>query len=272
MQEAGPVAILRGLMSRPTTAAPPTLPTVDVREHGAPIGGETTPLDRRLFMQLLVFSAPQDVDVAGARDTLIERLQADETPSVVYADVNDPRGIGLLSWDENPRHFLQRIRPLFAAPELRRLVPKPGLSLFGRTYGSGYERDLAHWLLQRPKDSALQPDCPWALWYPLRRAGSFQGLDRAEQGAVVREHAVLGRAYGTAGHVHDLRLACYGVDTRDNEFIIGLVGKDLQPLSHLIQAMRATRQTAEYIDSMGPFFVGHVSFRQAGTPTTKPPG
>jgi chlorite dismutase len=36
------------------------------------------------------------------------------------------------------------------------------------------------------------------------------------------------------------------------------VGKDLHPLSHLVQAMRKTRQTSEFIEKMGPFFVGHV--------------
>ena len=37
-----------------------------------------------------------------------------------------------------------------------------------------------------------------------------------------------------------------------------LVGRDLHPLTHLVQAMRKTRQTSEFIEKMGPFFVGWV--------------
>ena len=44
----------------------------------------------------------------------------------------------------------------------------------------------------------------------------------------------------------------------DNDFLIGLCGKELQPLSHLVQAMRKTTQTSGYMASLGPFFVGHA--------------
>jgi len=43
--------------------------------------------------------------------------------------------------------------------------------------------------------------------------------------------------------------------------VIGLVGRDLHPLSHLVQAMRKTRQTSEFIAKMGPFFVGYAQYR-----------
>ena len=36
------------------------------------------------------------------------------------------------------------------------------------------------------------------------------------------------------------------------------------PLSHVVQAMRSTRQTAEYIAQMGPFFVGHARWQSKG--------
>jgi chlorite dismutase len=75
------------------------------------------------------------------------------------------------------------------------------------------------------------------------------------------EHGKIGRAYGEQDLVHDVRLASYGLDQDDNEFVIGLIGKDLHPLSHVVESMRRTRQTAEYMQQMGPFFVGHVAFR-----------
>jgi chlorite dismutase len=71
-------------------------------------------------------------------------------------------------------------------------------------------------------------------------------------------------AYGQKDLAHDVRLACHGLDSADNEFVIGLVGKDLHPLSHLVQAMRKTRQTSEFIAKMGPFFVGYAAHRSAG--------
>jgi chlorite dismutase len=39
---------------------------------------------------------------------------------------------------------------------------------------------------------------------------------------------------------------------------VGLLGKDLFPLSALVQHMRRTRQTSEFIERMGPFFVGRT--------------
>jgi chlorite dismutase len=102
------------------------------------------------------------------------------------------------------------------------------------------------------------------VWYPLRRSGAFARLDGREQGAILREHGQIGRAYGAQDLAHDIRLACHGLDANDNEFVIGLIGKALHPLSHVVQAMRKTRQTAEFISQMGPFFVGRVVYRAAG--------
>ena len=46
-----------------------------------------------------------------------------------------------------------------------------------------------------------------------------------------------------------------------NEFVIGIIGPDLYPLSKLIKDMRATVQTSEYIKDMGPFFIGRVIYQ-----------
>jgi len=51
-------------------------------------------------------------------------------------------------------------------------------------------------------------------------------------------------------------LAGHGLNKDDNDFIVGLLGKELFPLSALVQHMRRTRQTSEFIERMGPFFVG----------------
>ena len=77
------------------------------------------------------------------------------------------------------------------------------------------------------------------------------------------EHGKIGRAYGDQDFAHDVRLACYGLDQDDNEFVIGLIGKELHPLSRVVESMRGTRQTAEFMQQMGPFFVGYAVHQRA---------
>jgi len=221
---------------------------VDASERGA--NGRT--VDRRLFMQLLAYTGCLEVK------PLVGALETARVEAVLYADVTDPMGIAVLAFAEDPSLFLSSVRDLLAAEPFARLRARPELTMFGRTYSSGFEADLEDWLLHRPRRTVLDPSWPWAIWYPLRRVGGFARLTPEEQSAVLREHATLGRAYGEADLAHDIRLACHGLDTHDNDFVIGLVGRDLHPLSHLVQAMRKTAQTAQYLQSLGPFFVGHV--------------
>jgi len=221
---------------------------VDVAERGA--NGQS--LDRRLFMQLQVFGGCSEPKaLAGA----LERSQIE---AVLYADLQDARGVGVLSFAEDPAFFVTRLRELLAAEPFASLDHKPEFAMIGRSYSSGFEQDLEDWLLRRPRRTVLNPAWPWAVWYPLRRTGAFSKLPAQEQGAILREHGTIGRAYGDADLAHDIRLACHGLDAHDNDFLIGLVGKELQPLSHLVQTMRKTVQTSEYMASLGPFFVGHA--------------
>jgi chlorite dismutase len=221
---------------------------IEVQERGAK--GQRS--DRRLWMQLQVLCG------CGDPKPLVRALEASRLEAVLYQDVNDPRGVGILAMSEDPTFFVNGLRGLLTAEPFAGLILKPELTMLGRTYSSGFEPDLEDWLLDRPRRTALNPAWPWAIWYPLRRAGAFARLSPEEQGAVIREHSVLGHAYGDADLAHDIRLACHGLDVHDNDFVIGLVGRDLHPLSHLIQAMRKTVQTSQYLQSLGPFFVGHV--------------
>ena len=240
----------------------PGLPEVDVREQGGKKDGERQVMDQRLFMQLLVFDCERDPEESAV--ALTKALGDAGIASVVYEDMNAPRGLGLLTWSDDPAHFVKKVRPLFRRSELASLAPRPDFTMIGRSYASGYEPNLAHWLLERPVEHVTHAEWPWAVWYPLRRSGAFAALERAEQSGILREHASIGMAYGQKDLAHDVRLACHGLDTKDNEFVIGLVGKDLHPLSHLVQAMRATRQTSEYIAQMGPFFVGYARWQSRG--------
>jgi chlorite dismutase len=221
---------------------------IDVQERGA----NQQASDRRLFMQLLVFTGCFDPK------PLARALESSRVEAALYGDVNDPRGVGVLTMSEDPALFATGLRDVLNADPFAALTLRPELTMFGRTYASGFEADLDDWLLQRPRRTALNPAWPWGIWYPLRRTGAFARLAPQEQGTIIREHSVLGRAYGDADLAHDVRLACQGLDLNDNDFVIGLVGRELHPLSHLIQAMRKTVQTSQYIQTLGPFFIGHA--------------
>ena len=244
-----------------TARTDPGLPTIDVNEYGGKIDGERQVLDRRLFMQLFVFTAPEGSDPDAIGNALANAAAKAGVRSVIYDDANDPRGIGLLTWSEDPAHFVAKVRPLFAKEPLRGLKLRPEMTMLGRTYSSGHEPRLRWWLLEKPIENVTSPELRWHVWYPLRRSGAFAKLDPHEQSIILREHAAIGMAYGQQDLAHDVRLACHGLDASDNEFVIGLIGRDLYPLSHVVQSMRKTKQTSDYIVQMGPFFVGHVSRR-----------
>ncbi|MBX3211543.1 MAG: chlorite dismutase family protein [Labilithrix sp.] len=243
------------------------LPTIDVNEYGGKKDGVKQSTNRRLFMQLLVFRTPTGglpvsggpraaPDAVGAE--LLSTLRDRKIPGVVYADAMDPRSLALLTWGEDPARFVRDVRPLFAEPLLSSVELRDDFGMLGRTYATGHEPELEWSLLRRPVENVTDEAYRWHVWYPLRRKGTFAKLEPIDQSHILREHAALGIAYGQQELAHDVRLACHGIDAGDNEFVIGLVGKDLHPLSHLVQAMRKTRQTSEFIEKMGPFFVGWV--------------
>jgi chlorite dismutase len=242
---------MRPAAGAPAAAAPQTeLP--DISEKGRGIRGEPISLDRRLFMQMLAFGNCHDAK------PVIDALAAGGITAALYADINDPYGIGLMVAAENPEFFAKELRCLLNAPAFRALTPKPEYTMLGRTYSIGYENDLEHVLFNRPISRLIDPEQPWAVWYPLRRAGAFAKLSAEEQKAILAEHGQIGATYSAAGFGQDIRLDCHGLDKNDNDFVIGLIGKKLHPLSAMVQTMRKTRQTSEFLTNLGPFFVGHV--------------
>jgi len=222
----------------------------DISEKGGLKDGQPQSSDERLFMQLLAFG-----DCGNARAVATHLAGAAEAVAV-YEDLNDPRGIAVLTVSQDPSVFIDEVRPRLTTGPLAGLPLKPQFSMLGRTYSLGYEPDLREVLIERPRRTVLNPEWPWAIWYPLRRSGTFAQLPADEQRTILAEHGQIGMAFGSADYVHDIRLACHGLDRDDNDFVIGLIGKDLYPLSALVQAMRRTQQTALYLDRLGPFFVG----------------
>lgn len=234
---------------------------LDLSEKGAPKDGEPQRLNKRLFMQLLVVT-PGDV-TNGTGRALGEKIATSGAGVVIYEDVNDPYSFGILTFSSDPTVFVDKVRPALLSSDLGPLTIRQDMTMLGRAYSTGYEDDLEFWMLRRPAETVLNEQWPWAVWYPLRRSGAFEKLEPREKGGILREHAEIGKTYGRADLAHDVRLACHGLDKNDNEFVIGLIGATLHPLSHVVQHMRGTRQTSEYISQMGPFFVGRAIFRSA---------
>jgi hypothetical protein len=233
------------------------LELVDIREQGRSATGETIATDRRLYMQLFAYG--------GCADTapLVDALISADVQGALYEDLNDPYGVAVVTCSEDPEYFIGPWRSLIKRRPFADLTPKPEYTMFGRTYAIGYESDLEEALINRPIRRLVDPALPWVIWYPLRRAGSFERLSAQEQNVILQEHGGIGRAFGRAGLGHDIRLACHGLDKNDNDFVIGLLGPQLMPLSSIVQRMRKTKQTSLHLERLGPFFVGKAVWQSS---------
>lgn len=244
-------------------AEPEMIPFPSVEEQGTDEQGNPIGVDRRLYMQLLAYRGP-----VPERE-LSEALENETIEGVLYRDLYDPLGYGLLTMSEDPSFFPGALRDFLQTSPFARMELKPKYGMFGRSYTLGHEKNPAEVLLQRPRERAANPEWPWAIWYPLRREGSFAMLPAEEQRRMLKEHGHLGMAFGRAEYGVDIRLACYGMDTEDNDFLIGLVGSSLHRLSLIVQTMRKTQHTAEYLERLGPFFVGRVAHCTIPSRTTR---
>jgi chlorite dismutase len=245
-------------MNETTTrpAAAPEAQPLDLAEKGRR-GGEVISLDRRLFMKFTAFGRCFDPHAA------IKALEEEGVEGALYVDVNDAQGIGVMVASEDPEFFVTTLRAVFSHRPFADFVHKAELDMFGRTYSIGYEPDLEDTLLKKPLGKLLDPKNVWAVWYPLQRAKKFHTLTPEHQRKILAEHGTLAHRYGAGGHAADIRLACHGLDKDDNDFIVGLVGPRLHPLSAVVQEMRKTEQTAQYLDRLGPFFVGKAVWQSA---------
>ena len=221
----------------------------DTSEKGR-LRGREIALDRRLFLKFTAYR--------GCAEEAARALAASGLEGALYRDVNDPYGIGIIVLAEDPTLFVTTLRDVLNEAPFTGMVHRDEFDMLGRTYSIGYEPDLEEVLFDRPRRRISDPSLCWAVWYPLQRSKGFYRLTDERQRQILAEHGGIGRRYGEAGLATDIRLACHGLDRNDNDFIIGLVGRQLHPLSALVREMRATEQTSQYLDRLGPFFVGHV--------------
>lgn len=230
--------------------------SLDIREKGRSRNGEIIYMDRRLFMQFLAFGSVKEIE------TFTGSFKSSGFAGVIYKDLNDPWGIGLLVFSEDPDFFVSDLRDFLVKSPFSSLAMKNEYTMFGRTYSIGYENELERTLISGPAEKVLDQSWPWAIWYPLRRVKSFETLSQDEQRSILGEHGKVGFQFGNAGYARDIRLASFGLDKNDNDFVIGVLGKNLHPVSAVIQHMRKTKQTSKYLESLGPFFVGKAVVQQ----------
>jgi len=232
---------------------------LDLSEKGKDKDGQPISLNRRLFVQFLAYGHCADPA------PLMEQFEAQGIEGAIYADVNDPQGIGLVILTEDPAFYVNTLRSILNQPLFNHLTFKTEYTMLGRTYAIGYEPDLVEALISRPKRKILNPELQWAVWYPLQRVKNFENLPEKEQQIVLMEHGGIGMRFGKARLATDIRLACHGMDKNDNDFVIGILAHDLYPASMVVQAMRKTKQTSLYLETLGPFFVGKVIWQSKPT-------
>src|SRR5215471_19608002 len=100
-------------MSERRGPAPP-----DITEKGGMKNGQPQTSNDRLFMQFMAFGGSE------SSQRLADALADTNMPGALYEDVNDPRGVGLLTFSEDPNFFLDRLRPLLNGPAFGPLVQK----------------------------------------------------------------------------------------------------------------------------------------------------
>ena len=96
---------------KPAEHAPEPLP--DISEKGRGLRGEVITMDRRLFMQLLAFGNCHDTA------PVIAALAASGITATLYADINDPWGVALLSLSDDPDFFVGPLRRFLQASPFR---------------------------------------------------------------------------------------------------------------------------------------------------------
>src|SRR5581483_9471507 len=125
-----------GSVSTKTTEGPRRGPAPpDLSEKGGKRNGEPQRSNERLFMQFMAFGQCHDAHA------LVHALEHADMSGVLYEDVNDPHGVGLLTLTQDPNEFIDKLRRLLNVEPFASLEQKPEFTMLGRTYSLGYEPD-----------------------------------------------------------------------------------------------------------------------------------
>ncbi len=115
---------------------------IDIREKGAPLNGVPQTSEKRLYGQLQVFTGCRDLKSTE------DAFSRSGLEGVIYSNVNDPYGIGVLIFTENPGDFVGKVRNLYTSKPFTELTHQSEMTMIGRSYSTGHEPDLEDWLLR----------------------------------------------------------------------------------------------------------------------------
>ena len=241
-------------------AEPDTDGGLSLAERGKTAEGAPQSLDRRLFVQLLAYTGcPDAAPLAEAAD------QAG-VGGVVYESAQDPQGVAVALFHEDPAFFVEDGRRLHTSAPFRDLAPLPALTMLGRTYSIGYEQDLLGTLVARPVKTMTNPDVVVGRVVPAPaerpvRAGAARGAAADAHGARRDRPGVRGRRPTPTTSAS----RATGWTRTTTDFVAGLVGKSLFPLSKPSSSgcgRRARRPSSS--SRLGPFFAGRAVWQGAG--------
>ena len=229
--------------------------------------GERISLDRRLFVKFTACGNCRDVNAAAAN-----ALDRAGVTGALYLDANDPRGIGLVAVSEDPEWFVTTWRDLLASPPLRCDGAK------GRS-STCWDAPIPSATSRTSSTCSSSGRSPAS---PTRRSAGRSGTRFAVPSpsrssppptSAASSPSTAPSATGTAppGSPSTCASPATASTANDNDFIIGLLGANLFPLSSIVQAMRGTEQTSRYLESLGPFFVGRVAWQGRGWPPAEGP-
>ncbi len=247
-----------GGLGRPSYTIMPVVAAPELRE----VGADRQAMNRRLYMQLRVLDADLSKTTMDGFVTELKKCIG-EIPCVLYRDTVTNNGIGLLTWSDDAGFFCDTLNGILDSANIANLfTERHGWTMFGKTYCNGHEKDLDEFLFKKPIRNSLKNE--WAIWYPLRRKGPFYVQPASDQCQMLLVHAAIGKAFADVHAASDVRLKCFGIDPNDNEYMVGILGADLHPLSRVVEEMRKTQHTAQYIEKLGPFFVGKQIYTVSG--------
>src|SRR5437773_9604999 len=108
----------------------------DLREKSTGPKGEAQILEKRLFIQLQVYTG------CDRPESLAAELKESGLEALLYLDVNDPKGVGVLSMSEDPATFTGELRRVLTHGHFAGLQHRPKFTMIGRTYATGREPNL----------------------------------------------------------------------------------------------------------------------------------
>ena len=203
---------------------------------------ETT--DSCLFTQLLVFTDCTDIK------PLVLLLDRMSLTYVVYKNLNDPQGIGLLTIADHPELLVTELRDVLCSRAFRVLMQRHDLTMTGRGGDDAAAR------IDELETVVNNEQWPWALWYPMRCTPAFAHLNEKEQGSVLDELASgIDLSEEDFGHI---LLKSHALNRGGGELIHGVHARSPQHLSRVVEAITSTERFDEHIAGAGPFFVGRT--------------